>query len=67
MSNSKTCALLLFISAYVCTRAQENVHALEGLACRKRVALASSPASHCQGAALAAAPGLLVHAMVTKQ
>jgi hypothetical protein len=32
----------------------ENVHALEGLACRARVAPASSPASHCkQGAAYA--------------
>jgi hypothetical protein len=37
----------------------ENVHALEGLACRKRAAPASSM--------LAAAPGLLAHALVTKQ
>ena len=53
----------------------ENVHALEGLACRKRVAPASSPAtptsrvqrSHRLRSALAAAPGLLAHALVTKQ
>ena len=37
----------------------ENVHAVEGLACRKRVAPASST--------LAAALGLLAHALVTKQ
>ncbi len=37
----------------------ENVHALEGLACRKRVAPASSK--------FAAAPGLLAHALVTNQ
>ena len=37
----------------------ENVHALEGLACRKRVAPA--------GSTLAAAPGLLVHALVTPE
>jgi hypothetical protein len=37
----------------------ENVHALKGLACCARVAPASC--------ALAAAPGLLAHALVTKQ
>ena len=53
----------------------ENVHALEGLASRKRVAPASSPAapasrvrrSHFLRSTLAAAPGLLAHALVTKQ
>jgi hypothetical protein len=53
----------------------ENVHALEGLACRKRVAPASSPAapasrvrhSRCLRSTLAAAPGVLAHALVTKQ
>ena len=52
----------------------ENVHAREGLACRKRVAPASSPAapaSSAQGSrrlrsTLVAAPGLLAHALVTK-
>ncbi len=40
------------------------MHALKGLACRKRVAAASSPAATCkQGAA---APGLLAHASVTE-
>ncbi len=42
-----------------CGSESENVHALKGLACRKRVAPASST--------LAAAPGLLAHALVTKQ
>ncbi len=43
-----SCRLLV-----ACLFGAENVHALEGLACRKRVAPASSPASHCkQGAAL---------------
>ncbi len=55
--------------------AKKHVHALKGLACRKRVAAASSPAATCkQGAALtsrlrdtlAAAPGLLAHASVTE-
>ncbi len=56
--------------------AKEHVHALEGLAYRKRVAAASSPAATCkQVAALtsvrlhdtfAAAPGLLGHTSVTK-
>ncbi len=53
----------------------ENVHALEGLACRKRVAPASShaaPASRARRSrrlrsTLAAAPCLLAHALVTKQ
>ena len=54
--------------------APENVHALEGLACRKRVTPASSPAaptsrvrrSRRLRSTLAAAPGLLAHAFVTK-
>ena len=54
---------------------RKHMHALKGLACRKRVAAASSPAATCkQGAALtsrlrdtlAAAPGLLAHASVTE-
>ena len=53
----------------------ENVHALEGLAFRKRVAPASSPAAPASRvrrsrrlrSTLAAAPGLLAHALVTKQ
>ncbi len=55
----------------------ENVHALEGLACRKRAAPASSPAAPASASrvrrsrrlrsTLAAAPGLLAHALVTKQ
>ena len=53
----------------------ENVHALEGLACRKRVAPASSPTAPASRVrrlrfvcfTLAAAPGLLAHALVTKQ
>ena len=53
----------------------ENVHALEGLACRKRVTPASSPAAPASRvwhsrrlcSTLAAAPGLLAHALVTKQ
>ncbi len=51
----------------------ENVHALEGLACRKRLAPASSPAAPASRvrrsrrlrSTLAAAPGLLAHALVT--
>ena len=54
-------------------RATENVHALEGLACRKRVAPATSPAAPTSRvrrlrrlrSTLAAAPGLLAHALVT--
>ena len=53
----------------------ETVHALEGLACRKCVAPASSPAAPASRvwrsrrlrSTLAAAPGLLAHALVTKQ
>ncbi len=53
----------------------EYVHALEGLACRKCVAPASSPAAHASRvrrsrrlySMLAAALGLLAHALVTKQ
>ena len=49
------------------------MHALKGLACRKRVAPASSPAAPASSAqrsrrlhsTLAAAPGLLAHAEVT--
>ncbi len=38
--------------------AKEHVHALKGLACRKRVAAASSPAAACkQGAAMQHARG----------
>jgi hypothetical protein len=52
----------------------KHMHALKGLACRKRAAAACSPAATCKkGAALtslcdtlAAAPGLLVHASVTE-
>ena len=54
-------------------RQAENVHALKGLACRARVAPASSsatPASRVRRSrrlrsTLAAAPGLLAHALVT--
>ncbi len=52
--------------------AKEHVHALKGLACRKRVAAASSPAasrlrrSRRLRDTLAAAPGLLAHASVTE-
>jgi hypothetical protein len=54
--------------------APENVHALESLACRKRVTPASSPAapvsrvrrSRRLRSTLAAAPGLLAHALVTQ-
>ena len=51
--------------------AQCVVHALKGLACRARVALASSPASHCKRSrrlrsTRAAAPVLLAHANVTE-
>ncbi len=43
---------------------EKRMHAREGLACRKRVAAASSPAATCkQGAA---APGLVTHASVTE-
>ena len=60
---------------YLCACAAENVHPLEGLACRKRVAPASSPAAPASRvrrsrrlrSTLAAAPGLLAHALVTKQ
>ncbi len=53
----------------------ENVHALEGVVCRKRVAPARSPAgpvsqvrrSRRLRSTLAAAPGLLAHALVTTQ
>ena len=50
----------------------ETVHALKALACRKRVAPASSPAARVRHSSrlrstLAAAPGLLAHALVTKQ
>ncbi len=53
----------------------ENVYALEGLACRKRVAQASSPAAPASRvrrsrrlcSTLAAAPGLLVDALVAKE
>ena len=56
-------------------RSSENVHAREGLACRKRVAPASSPAAPASRvrrsrrlrSTLAAALGLLAHALVTKQ
>jgi hypothetical protein len=53
----------------------ENVHALEGLACRARVTSASSPAAPASRvrrsrrlrSTLVAVPGLLAHALVTKQ
>jgi hypothetical protein len=56
-------------------RQTENVHALEGLACRKRVTPASSPAAPASRvrrsrrlrSTRAAAPGLLAHALVKKQ
>ncbi len=54
--------------------AKEHVHALKGLACRKRVAAASSPAATASRLrrsrrlrdTLAGAPGLLAHASVTE-
>ena len=53
------------------TEPLENVHALEGLVCRLRVAPASSPAAPASRvrrrlrSTLAAAPGLRAHALVT--
>ena len=63
------------VDAPAASIAPENVHALEGLACHKRVAPASSPAapasrvrrSRSLRSTLAAAPGRLAHALVTKQ
>ncbi len=63
-----------YVLSYVAPVA-ENVHALEGLACRKRVAPASTPTAPASRVrrsrrlrfTLAAAPGLLAHALVTKQ
>ncbi len=51
--------------------AKEHVHALKGLACRKRVAAAAATASRVRRSrrlrdTLAAAPGLLAHASVTE-
>ena len=52
---------------------EENAHVLEGLACRKRVAPASSPAasrvrrSRRLRSMLVATPGRFAHALVTKQ
>jgi hypothetical protein len=46
--------------------AKEHVHVPKGLAYRKRVAAASSPAATCLRDTLAAAPGLLAHASVTE-
>ncbi len=54
--------------------AKEHVHAFKDLACRKRVAAASSPAADASRVqrsrrlreTLAAAPGLLGHALVTE-
>ncbi len=48
------------------------MHALKGVACRKRVAAASLRAATCKQArrlrdTLAAAPGLLAHASVTEK
>ncbi len=53
---------------------KEHVHALKGLACRKRMTAIRSPAATSKQDAvlmsprntLAAAPGLLAHACVTK-
>jgi hypothetical protein len=62
--------LISGVKAQYAPLTSENVPALEGLACRKRVALASSPAapaSRVRRSTLAAAPGLLAHALVTKQ
>jgi hypothetical protein len=58
-----------------CKIKAENVLALEDLACRKRVAPASSPAAPASRlrrsrrlrSTLAAAPHLLAHALITKQ
>jgi hypothetical protein len=65
--------LLYFPENMVDLTQAENVHALEGLACRKRVAPASSPAASASRvrrsrrlrSTLAAAPGLLAHVLVT--
>ena len=73
--NSTTCSRSISENSKLVDTATENVHALEGLACRKRIAPASSPAAPASRvrrsrrlrSTLAAAPGLLAHALVTKQ
>ena len=63
------------MSVHTRNTATENVHALEGLACCKRADPASSPAAPASRVrrwrrirpTLAAAPGILAHALVAKQ
>jgi hypothetical protein len=61
-----------FVDVHPAENVTANVHAREGLACRKRVSPASSPAapairvrrSRRLRSTLAAAPGLLAHALI---